>query len=73
MSTRWMIPVLWLVASATMGCGDGRPCDPDQRYERGLCIPIELDAAVSDVDAGLDGSSAGYADRRTISGSDHAE
>jgi hypothetical protein len=54
MSTRGVMAVLWLVACATMACGDGRPCDPDQRYERGLCIPIEQDASAPDVDAAPD-------------------
>jgi hypothetical protein len=75
LSRRRTIAALWLVACAIMGCGcgDGQPCDPDQRYERGLCITIEPDAAVEDGDAGPDASSAAAADQPTISGSDHAD
>jgi hypothetical protein len=68
-----MIAALSLVACATIGCGDGQPCDPDQRYEHGLCIAVEQDAAVPDIDGGPDASSVGRTDERTISGSDHPE
>jgi hypothetical protein len=63
-----MIATLWFVGYAGAGCGDGKPCDPDQRYERGLCIAIEQDAAVGDVDAGTDASSVQEAALRTTSG-----
>ena len=46
MSTRLMVLLAALVAA---GCDpDGKPCDPDQRYFRGLCLPVDPDAGVAD-------------------------
>lgn len=45
-----------VTAAAATGCGDGSPCDPGQRYERGLCYAPdpEPDAGVASDDAGHD-------------------
>jgi hypothetical protein len=59
-STRIMRWILAVTAAAATGCGDGSPCDPGQRYERGLCYAPEPepDAGVASDDAGAMGAAA---------------
>jgi hypothetical protein len=54
-SARIMRWILAVTAVAVTGCGDGSPCDPGQRYERGLCYAPdpEPDAGVASDDAGV--------------------
>jgi hypothetical protein len=55
-STRFLMWIFALATTAAIGCGDGRPCDPGQRYERGLCYDPEPDAGAASADAGPDES-----------------
>jgi hypothetical protein len=56
MSTRIVMWIVVVTLAAVTGCGDGNPCDPGQRYQRGLCYDPEPDAGAASVDAGPDTS-----------------